>query len=67
MFPEKSNNSNIILNSNENQNNIIYSNTPKRLSGYMRANSQSQTKKIPRPAIRSKIILPKLRTLTFIL
>ena len=62
MFPEKSNNSNIILNSNENQNNIIYSNTPKRLSGYMRANSQSQTKKIPRPAIRSKIILNNSNT-----
>ena len=62
MIPEKSNNSNIILNSNENQNNVIYSNTPKRLSGYMRANSQSQAKKIPRPAIRSKIILNNSNT-----
>ena len=57
MLPEKSNNSNIIQNSNENQSNKIYSNTSKHLSGYMRANSQSQTKKIPRPAVRSKIIL----------
>ena len=43
-------------NSNEIQNNINL-HTPKRFSGYIRANSQSQTKKIPRPVIKSKIIL----------
>ena len=58
MFPEKSTNSNnIILNTNDFKNNNININTTKRFSGYMRANSQSQSKKIPRPVIRSKIIL----------
>ena len=57
MFPEKSTNSNNSLNSNEIQNYTSSLNTPKRISGNMRANSQSQTKKIPRPLIRSKIVL----------
>ena len=57
MFPEKSKNSNNILNSNDIQNNNINLNTPKRFSGYIRSNSQSQTKKIPKPVIRSKIII----------
>ena len=58
MFPEKSTNSNnIILSTNDFKNNNININTTKRFSGYMRANSQSQSKKIPRPVIRSKIIL----------
>ena len=48
-------------NSNEIQNNINL-HTPKRFSGYIRANSQSQTKKIPRPVIRSKIILNNFNT-----
>ena len=50
MFPEKSQNSNNILNSNDIQNNNLNLNTPKRFSGYIRSNSQSQsqsqTKKI---------------------
>ena len=57
MFQEKQNNSNILMNSNDNHNNIIYANTPKRYSSYARANSQSQTKKIPRPLLKNKIIL----------
>ena len=59
MFPEKSQNSNNILNSNDILNNNLNLNTPKRFSGYIRSNSQSQsqTKKIPKPVIRSKIIL----------
>ena len=62
MFQEKSNSSNILYNSHENQNNFISVNTPKRFSGYTRANSQSQSKKIPRPVIRSKIILNNSNT-----
>ena len=63
MFPEKSQNSNNIVNSNDIQNNNLNLNlnTPKRFSGYIRSNSQSQsqsqTKKIPKPVIRSKIVL----------
>ena len=49
-------------NSNEIQTKNLNLHTPKRLSGYIRANSQSQTKKIPRPVIRSKIILNNFNT-----
>lgn len=50
-FTNSNNILNDILNTNYNYN------TPKHFSGYIRANSQSQTKKIPRPMIRTKIIL----------
>ena len=50
-------NSNNTLSINEIQNTNININTPKNYSGYNRANSQSHTKKIPRPIIRSKIVL----------
>ena len=49
-------------NSNEIHTKNLNLHTPKRLSGYIRANSQSQTKKIPRPVIRSKIILNNFNT-----
>ena len=57
---DKYSNSNNTLSLNEIQNTYntnININTPKHISGYNRANSQSQTKKIPRPILRSKIIL----------
>ena len=60
MLPEKSTNSINSLNTNEIINYNSNFNTPKRISSYIRANSQSQIKKIPRPVIRSKIVLNNL-------
>ena len=60
MLPEKSAYSCGGLNTNEIHNYNSNFNTPKRISSYIRANSQSQIKKIPRPLIRSKIILNNL-------
>ena len=52
MLPEYSNNSNNNVKTIETQINNL-----KNFSGYIRANSQSHKKKIPRPSVRSKLIL----------
>ena len=61
MLPERahinSNSSNNSLNINDYNSNNTNIQTPKKFSGYVRANSQSQTKKIPRPNIHSKLTL----------